>query len=132
MNLFAYGTLMWPEVFEAVTGRALVGTPSVLRGFLRMRVKNESYPVLIASQPQDVVEGILYRDLTEVEFRCLDRFEGEEYERREVCIDAVPAQVYALSPAWRHIVSAQPWTPDQMHMEQLAAFCAECKAERDA
>jgi gamma-glutamylcyclotransferase (GGCT)/AIG2-like uncharacterized protein YtfP len=124
MNLFAYGTLMWPEVLEAVIGRPLSGTPAVLRGFVRIRVKGELYPALLDSHCNDVVEGMLYRDLTEKEFRSLDRFEGGEYDRKEVCVGAEQAHTYVLSHTWRHIADPRPWRPEDMREEYITAFCS--------
>ena len=72
MNLFAYGTLMWPGVLEAVTGRRLKGVNAILEGYIRLRVKGQHYPVVVPS-PGDSVEGILYSGLTEGELRALDR-----------------------------------------------------------
>lgn len=126
-HLFAYGTLMWPEVLAAVIGRPLSGTPATLSGFRRMRVKEELYPALVKSYSREAVKGILYRDLTEEEFRFLERFEGEEYDRKEVCIGAEQAQVYVLSRAWRHIADSRLWRPEDMQKEHLEAFCSEYK-----
>ncbi|HSR88284.1 MAG TPA: gamma-glutamylcyclotransferase family protein [Pontiella sp.] len=131
MNLFAYGTLMWPEVLEAVINRPLIGTPASLRGFLRIRVKGACYPALIESRSRDVVEGMLYRDLTEEEFRHLDRFEGDEYERREVLTEADQAHVYVLSHARRHLADSRPWSPEDMGVESLEAFCREYKGRQN-
>ena len=127
MNLFAYGTLMWPEVLEAVIGRRLFGAPATVDGYLRQRVKGELYPVLVASNPCDKVEGILYRDLSEKDFQRLDRFEGVEYDRQKVRIGMVHAEVYVLSNSWRHIASAEIWHPEDMQKEDLEAFCSEYK-----
>jgi gamma-glutamylcyclotransferase (GGCT)/AIG2-like uncharacterized protein YtfP len=127
MNLFAYGTLMWPEVLEAVIGRSLRGTPAMVRGFLRLRVKGRFYPALVDAHFHDAVEGILYRGLTEEEFRHLDRFEGEEYDRREVGIGAGQAQVYVLSRGCRHLADSCLWRPEDVQQEHLETFCREYK-----
>ena len=131
-HLFAYGTLMWPEVLEAVIGRPLSGVPATLSGFRRMRVKQAFYPALVNSHSRDTVEGVLYRDLAAEDFRCLDRFEGGEYERKHVCIATEPAHVYVLSHAWRHLADARPWRPEDMPKEQLEAFCSEYKVRQNA
>lgn len=128
MKLFAYGTLMWPEVLQAVVGRRLYGIPAVLSGFERKRVKGELYPALVASQPGDVVEGILYLDLAEEEFRYLDRFEGEEYDRQTVRIGKAHAQVYVLADAWLHRADTRAWHPEDMQTDRLEAFCLAYKS----
>lgn len=129
MNLFAYGTLMWPEVLETVIGRRVGGMPATLHGFRRLRVKEKLYPALVDAHSHNVVEGIFYRDLTEEEFRRLDRFEGEEYDRKEVCIGTQRAHVYVLNGGWRHIADSRPWRPEDLQKKKLQAFCAECRGE---
>ena len=126
MNLFAYGTLMWPEVLESVMGRWLKGEEAVLTGYTRLRVKDQHYPVMIQSL-EDSVEGILYTGLTEQEFQCLDVFEGVEYDRLIVEFGEIRAQVYVLSNDWKHIATSEPWHPEQLKPEHLARFCSECK-----
>ncbi|WP_372806138.1 gamma-glutamylcyclotransferase family protein [Pontiella sp.] len=126
MNLFAYGTLMWPEVLQSVAGRRLEGTPAILEGYQRLRVVDQHYPVVVPSSG-DAVEGMLYLNLTEREFRFLDAFEGEEYDRIEVGIGCETAFVYVLAEAWRHIAADVPWSPDQLTAEHLSAFCSEYK-----
>ena len=121
MNLFAYGTLMWPEILEAVAGRRLEGSPAVLEGYSRFRVKGEPYPVVIPS-PKGTVEGVLYQELTPEEFRRLDAFEGVEYNRVEIRLNDRPAFVYVLSEEWRQIVDFRPWIPADQEQEVLARF----------
>ena len=108
MNLFAYGTLMWPEVLESVIGRRLEGCPAVLDGFVRLRVKGEHYPAVV-SRDGGVVEGIVYSGLSVEDFRHLDRFEGEEYERMGRPVDGVEAQVYVLGRNFRHMAEDAIW-----------------------
>jgi gamma-glutamylcyclotransferase (GGCT)/AIG2-like uncharacterized protein YtfP len=123
-NLFAYGTLMWPEVLEQVVGRRLSGEFAVLSGYRRLRVKGESYPVIVPSAA-DSVEGIMYRGLNAREIRRLDLFEGKEYCRTDVWLGRKTAFTYVLAEAWRHIADHRPWHPDAFGPEQLAAFRAD-------
>ncbi len=124
MNLLAYGTLMWPEVLEVVIGRCMEGVPATLHGYLRLRVTGELYPAIVPAEREDV-EGILYTGLTDADFRHLDRFEGEAYDRVEVQVGDAVAQVYLLAEHWRHIAEERPWNPEHMRPEHLAAFCRE-------
>lgn len=122
MNLFAYGTLMWPAILEAVMGRRLAGAPAALAGYQRLRVKGASYPVVVRAA-DSAVEGVLYCGLTAAEFQRLDAFEGPEYDRAEIEVAGTKALVYVLGDAHRHIAEAAEWTPEQMRPEDLAAFC---------
>lgn len=123
-NLFAYGTLMWPDVLKAVTGRRMAGEKMTLPGYKRLRVKNQPYPVIIRS-PEDSVSGVLYTGLTEEEFQCLDAFEGVEYDRTEVVLGEATAFAYVLSNDWKHIADSKPWNPDQLKPEDLEMFVEE-------
>ncbi|MDZ8117982.1 gamma-glutamylcyclotransferase family protein [Pontiella agarivorans] len=124
MNLFTYGTLMWPEVLESVIGRRLTGTRAVLEGYIRLRVKGQHYPVAVRS-PEDAVEGTLCTGLFPEELQCLDRFEGVEYDRVETDFDGTAAWVYVLSKDWKSIAAPTLWKPADLRPEHLAAFCAE-------
>lgn len=126
MNLFAYGTLMWPEVLEAVIGRRPEGVKAVLGGYLRLRISGACYPAIVPSEGGRV-EGVVYRSLNAAEYERLDRFEGEEYERTTVMAGGIAAQAYVLSPSWLHLAEPVPWNPEDLHPEQLAAFRREYK-----
>jgi gamma-glutamylcyclotransferase (GGCT)/AIG2-like uncharacterized protein YtfP len=126
MNLFAYGTLMWPEILESVMGRRMAGEKMVLAGYTRLRVKGQHYPVILQSL-EDSVEGVLYTNLTAEEFQSLDAFEGVEYDRTEVCISGTPAFVYVLSDDWKHIADSKPWKPEDLAADELAQFCSDYK-----
>lgn len=130
MNLFAYGTLMWTEVLESVIGRPLAGVPATLAGYRRIRMRGVHYPAVVSSR-NDEVAGVLYDGLSEADFRNLDRFEGEEYERLTVRVAASEAEVYVLSDAWMHLAEDRPWHPEDLKAEHLAAFRAEYKGWRD-
>lgn len=130
MNLFAYGTLMWPEVLESVMGRRVAGTEAVLADYVRLRVKDQHYPAVVQSAG-DSTKGLLYRGLTTEEFRCLDAFEGEEYDRIEADIAGTRAFVYVLSSRWRHIAEPKRWHPEELRPEMLARFCADYKGWSD-
>lgn len=127
-NLFAYGTLMWPEVFEAVVGRRLPSVPVVLRGFKRLRVKNACYPAIVRS-PDDEVEGVIYRGLSGEEMRRLDAFEGAEYQRIECEVHDTRVSVYVFVDAFRARLEDAPWKPESIDDESRARFSREIRGE---
>ena len=120
-NLFAYGTLMWPEVLQAIIGRRIEGEPAVLKGYQRLRVKGAHYPVIVPSA-EHAVEGKLYVGLSKRELGALDAFEGEEYDRNTVRVGGMRAQAYVLSPEWRHVASSEPWEPEQFKPEHFGSL----------
>lgn len=115
---------MWPEILEAVIGRRLSGRSAALSGYSRRCIKGVCYPGILPMENGEV-PGVLYEGLTAVEFERLDRFEGEEYDRRTVCINGGAAEVYVLGDSWRHLAEERAWEPEHLPPEQLSDFCEE-------
>ena len=64
INLFAYGTLMYPEVMNFIlSNKQFKSCKAVLKNYLRRQVKGEQYPGIKPCQGASV-EGVLYYDLT--------------------------------------------------------------------
>ncbi len=126
MNVFAYGTLMHPDVMRVVTGSLRTYQSALLPGYARYRVRGEFYPGLIPAQAAQT-SGVLYRGLVRTEVRKLDAFEGVLYERRRVLVrlaggEWLEAQAYVVVPSCRHRLSDQPWSLDafaRRHVEQF-------------
>ncbi len=116
--LFAYGTLQFPDIIAAVTGRTLAGTPAVLDGYARFGIHNEPFPGIVPSEPHQV-EGVLYTGVMPGERRRIDVFEGEPYQRETVLVrlpedDAsVEAVTYVIRPRWRTVMTTTGWDPDE-------------------
>jgi gamma-glutamylcyclotransferase (GGCT)/AIG2-like uncharacterized protein YtfP len=83
MNLFTYGSLMYPQVWTRVMNRAHPSRPATIQGYARHGLAGEVYPALLES-PGSSVQGVLYSGLAEAELERLDRFEGEDYRRMSV------------------------------------------------
>lgn len=84
-NLFAYGTLMCPDILQAVTGKIFKSEKAVLNNFARHLVKQEIYPGLIKNK-NEKVEGIVYFNIPDDVWEKLDFFEGEMYFKQNVDI----------------------------------------------
>ena len=89
--IFVYGTLTSPQVVRTLLGRtvALQFPPARLSGYSRHSVKNFVYPGMIPSNNDDSpqrqeVHGCLLENLSHLEMKLLNWFEGDEYERRLV------------------------------------------------
>lgn len=111
--LFAYGTLMCEEIMAEVSGSAPASAPASLRGYRRLRVRGEPYPALVAD-PNGVVEGVLYRNVSGASWKRLDRFEGELYTRETVQVDqgngeVLEAATYVARPEFRHLLEEVDW-----------------------
>ena len=136
MNLFAYGTLQFPELLYAVCGQRCSGEAALLRGHRREGVRGEVYPAIIRS-PGAVVDGMLFRGLTPTALRALDAFEGREYRRvrGRVALDAhrhVPAVFYVAAPTLRVRLDGRPWDARRFASSSLSAYLTRCRRERSS
>ena len=124
-RLFAYGTLLFPAVFASVTGVARTSRTATLGGYARFRIAREAYPAIV-EQIGAVTEGVLIEGINLRLWLQLDGFEGEYYERRSVRVRAaegfITAQTYVMSPAWRHLLSNEPWSPAWFEEHHYQAY----------
>jgi len=100
---FFYGTLMAPSVLKRVTSHDPASTtsplrsrPALLHKHRRHKVKGADYPAVIPNSPQsnkDIsVRGTVVQGLTSEDIWRLDVFEGDEYERKRVRVQILPAE----------------------------------------
>lgn len=114
MHLFAYGTLMDPDIMARVCGISCRSRKATLAGFTRKRVSGEVYPAIV-KKAGDSVEGIVYYNLPGAAFDRLDRFEGSLYVRTRVMIAVfgedhpVPAESYLIRPVYAYRLSSEDW-----------------------
>lgn len=132
-RLFAYGTLIHPDVMHAVTGRRLASRPASLTGFRRVRVRGERYPGIVPDAGSRT-EGRLYEGLDEGLLEQLDAFEGDLYERRAVAVrstdGAVWAVTYVVPRCNRARLEPGPWDEARFLREDLPGFVARCRGVR--
>jgi gamma-glutamylcyclotransferase (GGCT)/AIG2-like uncharacterized protein YtfP len=125
-NLFVYGTLMFPAVMEAVTGRSFASEPAWLDGYARYRLRGATYPGIVPAVGARVV-GVLHRGLDARSLAQLDRFEGEPYRRAPVRVStaggkSIGACAYVVRPGRAVRVSRRPWDPQQFQHRGLRQF----------
>ncbi|MDH3649393.1 MAG: gamma-glutamylcyclotransferase [Saprospiraceae bacterium] len=113
-DLFTYGTLMVPAVWRSVVEDRYRSQTAWLSDFQRLTLKNQVYPSLIPAADQ-IVQGVLYLDISPDDLCRIDDFEGNMYERIGVgCTmgknESVKAQTYLLRNEFHHLVSQQIWS----------------------
>jgi len=116
-NLFAYGTLMCSNIMEDVSGVWFEGQSAVLHDYTRRCVKSEHYPGL-TMEKNGSVDGIIYRNIPEVAWRRLDRFEGEMYRRCPVMVKLddgthLEAETYVVKSGFLQHLDAGEWDFDR-------------------
>jgi gamma-glutamylcyclotransferase (GGCT)/AIG2-like uncharacterized protein YtfP len=114
MHIFTYGTLMFPEVWQAVAGRAFDSVVGRLDGFAVCRVAGAVFPGIIAAEASSV-PGVVYLDVDEAAVERLDRFEDDFYDRQTLSIDCVDgnqrtADAYVVPAERRQVLTNEPWT----------------------
>lgn len=115
MHVFTYGTLMFPEVWQSVVGRAFVTVRGEAPGFQIFRVQEAVFPGISDASEADTVSGVVYLDVDPDSAARLDRFEDDFYERRTIAVDCVDArrrmaEAYVVPPANRSLLTSEPWS----------------------
>lgn len=125
-HAFAYGTLQVPEVLSRVLGRVPKLAQAQLADYRRGRVLGQSYPAVVAAHGS-CVEGAVLFDLRDDEWRRLDAYEGELYERHMVAVTCNSAQTwtascYVLRPHYARLFDPAPWSLSEFVERDLATF----------
>jgi gamma-glutamylcyclotransferase (GGCT)/AIG2-like uncharacterized protein YtfP len=134
-NLFSYGTLQAPEVISSVIGRQPPGEAARLPGWRVFRMINAGYPGIVPGAESDDAPGILYRGISEGELFTLDRFEGPQYERRELPVvgnggNSTSAWVYVVKEDRLAEVTEEPWRLEEFLTSGLPEFMERFVRER--
>lgn len=127
MHLFAYGSLMFEQVWSRVARGDYIRRSARLPGFARRKVRHDVYPVVFRTQDSDGVDGIVYLDVSKEDVARLDHFEGESYDRQKHMIvvegsEKLVAAVYVLKDHYDYIIDHKEWDPLWFAQEGLAAF----------
>src|SRR5215208_4628052 len=114
MNVFTYGTLMFPVVWQAVVGRSFNSIEATAAGFEVFCVRHAVFPGMTAGTGQCSVPGVVYLDVDLDSIERLDRFEDDFYERRAVLVDCSDgqrrmAEAYIVPPANRSLLTRERW-----------------------
>ncbi len=126
MNLFTYGSLMFPEVWERITGLSGAGQPASLADHAARRIRGQTYPALVTAAGEST-QGVLYVDVSPEAVARLDAFEGQFYERVMVGVSvaegaATSAWVYCAAQPEDPDILAELWDPARFQREHLGRF----------
>lgn len=114
MNVFAYGTLMYPEVWQAVVGQPCATVRGRLAGYAIYRIRDAVFPGIIAAEDGHAVPGVVHLDVDDTALLRLDRFEDKFYRREIVTVDcddgaAREAYVYVVPEENQRVLTEEPW-----------------------
>jgi gamma-glutamylcyclotransferase (GGCT)/AIG2-like uncharacterized protein YtfP len=135
MNLFAYGSLMFEEVWSRLVCGRYVKRPARLHGFLRRQVHGDVYPVIIRSSSGDWVDGFVYFGISKDDIRRIDAFEADAYDRQThtVVVEGCEkrrADVYVLKEDYSYLVNDCAWDPQWFARQALSGFVREYRGCR--
>jgi gamma-glutamylcyclotransferase (GGCT)/AIG2-like uncharacterized protein YtfP len=118
MHVFTYGTLMFPEVWQAVAGRPFAHGGGHVTGFALYRVADAVFPGMLAATGADIVQGVVYFDVDEAAIGRLDQFEDDFYRRDLVTVKCEDGRIcdvaaYIVPPENRGVLTNEAWTRDE-------------------
>ncbi|MDP6980786.1 MAG: gamma-glutamylcyclotransferase family protein [Myxococcota bacterium] len=128
VNVFAYGSLVAPDVMQVVTGRAHEHVRARLPAFARYVLVGRVYPGIVP-EPESAIDGRLYFGVSEAELRRLDWWEDEEYDRERVEVEVVAGErvaawTYVVAPEHRSLLGDTAWSEERFIEEDLSDFLA--------
>ena len=125
-QLFIYGTLLFPEILEGITNKALQTIPGKLRGYKRCKVFGCDYPAIIPD-PNSMVEGKLVINLDNHSMNIITFFEGEDYRKSTVIIQAGNQEVPATAFTWNgdfYRLEKEDWNKKLFEQYSLQYYAA--------
>ena len=128
-HVFAYGTLLFPDVWHRVVRGAYDRVPARIHGFSRRRLRDALFPAVVSACLTESVRGVLYLEVSADDLERIDRFEGPWYEKKTVACTRedgriVPARVYVIDPKHRYRIEARTWDPEWFSRHGLPDFLA--------
>jgi gamma-glutamylcyclotransferase (GGCT)/AIG2-like uncharacterized protein YtfP len=126
MNLFTYGSLMFPEVWQRVAGESFATRIVTLHGFAAWNVRGESYPGLAPAEGEST-RGVLHLEVSPAAAARLDSFEGAFYERTEIVVTTpdgslINAFAYVVAPRHRAELEMIRWDAEEFRQHHLPHF----------
>ncbi len=117
MNVFTYGTLMYPEIWQAVAGQQCASVRGAAAGYAVFRVDGAEFPGISAANEKDSARGVVYLDVDQAAMARLDRFEDDFYERQSlwiICDDGQrrAAETYVVPASNRAVLTDERWNAD--------------------
>jgi hypothetical protein len=95
-NLFAYGTLILPDIQQKLFGRILKGNKDILLDFKKtiISIEDEVFPC-VDRFPGNNIKGVIFK-ISDKELSITDEYEGGEYIR-------IKALLQSGNEAWVYI-----------------------------
>lgn len=121
-KLFCYGSLMLPDLREHLIQKKSNQSAAIEKGFRRFKVRQRTYPGLIAEGKSEV-RGVIIYPLDLDDFEKLDEYEGLEYYRSEIEVlnedsgKLEMVQAYLYNKTYTQNITDQSWDLSQLNIE---------------
>lgn len=126
MNVFTYGSLMFPEVWQRVVRGDYSSAAGTVADCRRYAIERETYPGMVR-EPGGSVTGVVYFDIDAADLTALDVFEGSDYQRETIDVrldNGATVQTDAYFYLAKVRLLDVPWEPDAFLMQQfLDTYC---------
>ncbi len=125
-NVFTYGSLMFPVVWDRVVHGHYRSSEATIHGFQRLRIRDEQYPALVVNSNASPFTGRVYFDVSASDIARLDHFETSDYARVAIAVtlagQALAADAYlTLKP---EALEPREWSPEIFERDGLQSFLA--------
>ncbi len=123
-HVFVYGSLLFPEIVEGLTGRKFEAQDATLQNYVRRAVKNNDYPAVVPFEGEQVSGKILLN----VDMRSLEAlrfFEGDEYACVDIKVKVNSEEITACIFVWTGDAGALEkgdWDPHIFERKALADY----------
>lgn len=124
-----YGSLQFADVLNALLGRVPADLPAVADGWRAVKLLGVPYPGLISGEGS--TPGLVFADLSDVEWYVLDQFEDSLYDLTLLTLYYRQPPVWAYtSPPGSDIVTDRAWDIDEFRARHLDSYVSRCIAWR--
>lgn len=131
-RVFAYGTLQHPPLLEQLLGRCPALRPATLAGWRAAPLRGREYPGLVLGAGP--TRGHVF-EVAGAELSVLDRFEGSQYDRVEVQVQAddevIAAWAWRLRDEHAELAGDGEWDLDRFVAHDADAFLGGSQAGED-
>ena len=126
INIFTYGSLMFPQVWQKVVRGDYRSSSASIHGFRRVCVLYANHPALIISARATPILGRVYFHVSVEDIARLDYFETRAYERVSVAVtidaNATAAQTYLAIDM--DLLTDTDWSAQTFEKTGLPVFLA--------
>lgn len=134
IHVFTYGSLMYGDIFEEVTGCLPERVCARAYGWQRFGLIDLAYPGACPVNEQErFIEGMLWLNVSQTALDALDRFEGDQYRRVQIkaALDGqAPCQAFIYEWLLPELTRGQ-WDPEAFEREHRHNFAQIHGARQD-